>query len=453
MDSKLVGHVLFPLHEWVKGKPTFPWLRRLEKSQWLPPAELRELQWVTLRKHLEFAYAHVPYYRRLLDEHEVPPWRIRSPEDFRRIPYLTRDRLRSSFDDLRARVRLPRVTRRTSGGSTGVPAVVMVDMERMGFGEAVRLRAHRWFGLEPGSREICLWGSPIELTRQDRLRVLRDRLLNSKVLSAFRMSETLMARYGRAITRFAPEKMVCYAHAAYVLAMYLRGAGWRPPSSLRAVFTTAEMLFDFQRRSIQEVFGARVAVEYGAREAGVLASECPSGRLHIPAEGILLEIDEAGPDGLGEIVVTNLHSAAMPIIRYRIGDMGELDSSACPCGRTLPCLKRLEGRRIDFLVTPDGLVMHPQAVVFILREVHPIQEFQIVQEEVDRLSIRIVPDVGFTEATRQAILKRVEQVMGPAVRVEVELTERIEPAPSGKYRFVISKVADSYLSGALRAEA
>ena len=332
MNSTVVGRVLFPLHEWVKGKPTFPWLGRLEKSQWMPPAQLRDLQWVALRKHLEFAYAHVPYYRRLLDEHELPPWRIRSPEDFRRIPYLTRDQLRSSFDDLRARVRLPRVTRRTSGGSTGVPAVVMVDMERMGFGEAVRLRAHRWFGLEPGAREICLWGSPIELTRQDRLRVLRDRLLNSKVLSAFRMSETLMARYGRAITRFAPEKMVCYAHAAYVLATYLRGAGWRPPSNLRAVFTTAEMLFDFQRRAIQEVFGARVAVEYGARDAGVLASECPSGRLHIPAEGILLEVEEAGPDGLGEIVVTNLLSAAMPIIRYRIGDMGELDRARALAG-------------------------------------------------------------------------------------------------------------------------
>jgi phenylacetate-CoA ligase len=451
MYSKVVRHLLFPLHERVKGKPTFPWLRRLEKSQWMPPAQLRELQWVALRKHLEFAYAHVPYYRRLLDEHEVPPWRVQSLEDFGRIPHLTRDQLRSSFDELQARVRLPRVTRRTSGGSTGAPAVVMVDMERMGFGEAVRLRAHRWFGLEPGAREICVWGSPIELTRQDRLRVLRDRLLNSRVLSAFRMSEALMAEYGRAITRFAPEKMVCYAHAAYVLATYLRGTGWRPPSSLRAVFTTAEMLFDFQRRAIQEVFGARAAVEYGARDAGVLASECPSGRLHIPAEGILLEVDDAGPDGLGEIVVTNLLSAAMPIIRYRIGDMGELDPTPCPCGRTLPCLKRLEGRRIDFLVTPEGLVMHPQAVVFILREVHPIQEFQIVQEEVDRLSIRIVPDAGFTETTRRAILERVERVMGPSVRVEVDLTEAIARAPSGKYRFVISKIADEYLSGALKA--
>ena len=257
-----------------------------------------------------------------------------------------------------------------------------------------------------------------------------------------------MARYGRAITRFFPEKMVC-AHAAYVLAMYLRGAGG-PPSSLRAVFTTAEMLFDFQRRTIQEVFGARVAVEYGARDAGVLASECPSGRLLHPGRGHPPGGRRGGARRSGRDRRHEPCSAAMPIIRYRIGDMGELDSSACPCGRTLPCLKRLEGRRIDFLVTPEGLVMHPQAVVFIL-QVHPIQEFQIVQE-VDRLSIRIVPDVGFTEATRQAILKRVEQVMGPAVRVEVELTERIEPRLR-RYRFVISKVADSYLSGALRAEA
>lgn len=447
MNRRLVGRVLFPLHEWLKDKPTFPWLARLEKTQWLPPAELEALQWQRLQEHLRFAYAHTPYYRRLLDEHGLPPERIADMAAFRRLPFLNRDLLRSRFDDLTARADVGKVSRRTSGGSTGEPAIVLVDMNRLGFGEAVRLRAHRWYGLEPGAREVCVWGSPIELTRQDRLRVARDWVLNSRVVSAFQMSEADMTRYGRAIASFRPDKIMAYAHALYVLTQHLAQAGWTPPRGLKAIFTTAEMLFDFQREAITRTFGVPIGVEYGARDAGLMAYECPQRGLHIAAEGIVMEIDNPRPDGLGEIVVTNLHSAAMPIIRYRTGDMGELDLAPCACGRTLPRLKRLEGRRIDFLVAPDGRIMHPQAVVFVLREVHPIREFQIVQEDLEHLHILIVASEGFTDDTRRAILAKVQKVMGPQVAVSIEMVDHIARAPSGKHRFVISKVADRHLDG------
>lgn len=445
MHPRLVRHIVFPLHEWIKSKPTFPWLNRLEKSQWDPPERLAEMQWNRLRYHLQFAYDHVPYYRRLFDDHAVQPAGVQTPDDLRLIPFLTRDLLRSEFDQLKALARLGRITRRTSGGSTGEPVIVLSDMERMGFGEAVRLRAHRWFGLEPGAREVCLWGSPIELRKQDRLRALRDRLLNSRVLSAFHMNETQMATYARTLSRFRPEKIVCYAHAMYILARYLTRIRWTPPPGLRAIFTTAEMLFDFQRAVIQQTFAASVAVEYGARDAGLMANECPNGRLHIAAEGILIEIDGAGPNGLGEIVVTNLYSSAMPIIRYRTGDLGQLDSELCPCGRTLPCLKRLEGRRGDFLVTPDGRVIHPQAIVHVLREAPAIREFQILQEGLDRLTITIVPAEGFTEERRRALLDRVQRFVGDRLSVEIELRDAVSPTTSGKHRHVISKVADEYL--------
>ena len=447
MNRRLVGRVLFPLHEWLKDKPTFSWLARLEQTQWLPPARLAELQWEQLGRHLSFAYANVPYYRQLFDEHGLTPGRITDPTELRRVPFLTRDLLRSRFDDLTARASVGKVSRRTSGGSTGEPAIVLVDMNRLGFGEAVRLRAHRWFGLEPGAREVCVWGSPIELTRQDRLRAARDWVLNSRVVSAFKMSEAEMASYARVISGYRPDKIMAYAHAMYVLTQYLAETGWTPPRGLRAIFTTAEMLFDFQREAITRTFGVPVGVEYGARDAGLMAYECPQRGLHVAAEGIVLEIEGAGPDGLGEIVVTNLHSAAMPIIRYRTGDMGQLDPDPCPCGRTLPRLKRLEGRRIDFLVAPDGRIMHPQAVVFILREVHPIREFQIVQEDLAHLRILIVPSEGFSEETRRAIQAKAERVMGAGVTVDVELTDAIARAPSGKHRFVISKIADRHLDG------
>ena len=351
MDSKLIGHVLFPLHEWVKGKPTF----RGPDGSRRPVAAAGRAPRAAVG-HAEEAPRVRVCTRPLLS---APARRARSAalaypvaRGFPAHSISDAGPARSSFDDLRpvaaAEGHAPHLGR-LDGGASGRHGGHGAN----GLREAVRLRAHRWFGLEPGARDLSL-SSPIELTRQDRLRVLRDRLLNSKVLSAFRMSDTLMARYGRAITRFAPEKMVCYAHAAYVLAMYLRGAGGGrrracgPCSRRRRCSSTSS---DARSRRCSER-GSPSSMEPGTPACWRASARAVG--FYIPAEGILLEVDEAGPDGLGEIVVTNPVSAAMPIIRYRIGDMGELDSSACPCGRTLPCLKRLEGRRIDFLVTRRG---------------------------------------------------------------------------------------------------
>src|SRR3989449_11666791 len=138
----------------------------------------------------------------------------------------------------------------------------------VGFAIALRHRAHRWFGLEPGAGEIVLWGSPIEATRQDRLRNLRDWLINSKLISAFDLGAPALAEYARIITRHRPLRIYGYASAIYLLACFLELEGWRPDWRLHAAFPTAETLFDFQRKTIEAVVGGPVAGEDGARAAG-----------------------------------------------------------------------------------------------------------------------------------------------------------------------------------------
>src|SRR2546430_4404149 len=140
MHPLIVRHVVLPLHERLKRTPTFAWLKHLERTQWMDPAKLRDLQFAELRRHLEFAYRHTRYYRRLFDEHEVPPHRIQSLEDFRKVPVLTRQLLRENFDDLMATgVRLRRVQRVSTGGSTGEPVTLLVDTS-VGFAIALRHR-------------------------------------------------------------------------------------------------------------------------------------------------------------------------------------------------------------------------------------------------------------------------------------------------------------------------
>jgi len=444
----LVNKLIFPIHERLKGKPTHARLRELEKSQWLSPAALREVQFRALRGHLDFAYREVPYYTRLLDEHGLQPARIQSFEDFARIPYLTRDLLRRHLDDLQPRRKLRGVQRMSTGGSTGSPVAIMVDAERAAFTDATRLRAHRWFGVDMGAPEIVLWGSPIETGRQDLLRTLRDRLLNSHLLSAFDLGEATLARYATVLDRRRPRKLFGYASALYLLARYLQSHGHRPgPDSLRVAFTTAEPLFDFQRAAIQSAFGCPAAVEYGSRDAGLIANECPAGGLHIPAEGITVEILQSadGEPGSGEIVVTNAYSFAMPIIRYRTGDVGALAQGPCSCGRGLPRLAAVEGRRTDFLVTPAGRVMHALAAIYILREQAGLREFQLVQERLDWVRVVLVPDHGFAKETPDRVAASLARLLGAGVSVDVEVAADIPRPASGKHRYVISKVADQHL--------
>ena len=445
MNERLVRRVLLPLHDRIKRKPTFERLRALEDTQWLAPAALAEYRMARLQRLLGFAYDHVPYYRALLDERGIKPAAMQSLSDLERLPLLTREVLQGRFEDLRARARLPRVHRRSSGGSTGTPVTVLVDMNRMGMVEAARLRAHGWFGINPGAREAILWGTPARLTRDELVRRVRDWFLNSTVLSAFDMGADALRRHAATLSRLRPAKIYGYASACYLLAAHFQQQRLEPPRGLRAVFTTAEPLYDFQRQTIEDGLGCPVAVEYGCRDGGLVALECPEGGLHIFAESMHVEILDPDTDGRGEIVLTNFDSLAFPIVRYRTGDIGSLDPAPCRCGRTLPKLRSVEGRRTDFLVTPSGRVLHALSAIYILRESPVVREFRIVQDAPDHLSVEIVPVQGFGAADEAALRAQFALVFGADLRVDVLPVEQMPRTVAGKFRYVESRIAPAEL--------
>jgi phenylacetate-CoA ligase len=322
-------------------------------------------------------------------------------------------------------------------------------MDYHGFADAARLRAHRWFGLEPGAREVVLWGSPIELGRQSWWREMRDRLLNSRLISAFDLSTEALAQYTDLIFKYRPKKLYGYASALAYLASHLEKMGRAVESDWpKAIFTTAEPLLPHQRAAIRDGFHCQIATEYGSRDAGLIAHECPRGRLHINAERIIVEIAEDkqfGNPGKGEIVITNLLSSAMPLIRYRTGDIGQLDPSPCECGRGLPLLSYVEGRQTDFLVTPSGKVIHALAIIYVLREIPKVKEFQVTQETINEVVIQVVAESSLSRTERMALVNRAQMALGKDMKITIEQVEEIPRLPSGKFRYVISKVAEERL--------
>ena len=311
MTWSLPRRTAFRCSERLRGRPTFAYWKSLEKTQWLEPDELQHLQFDRLIRHLAFAYARVPYYKKLLDQHGISPRRIQSFEDFQRIPTLTREDLHARFLELRARARFRGVTRLTIGHSTRLPITVLLDRERAGISDAARLRARRWFGVEPGAKGIVLRGQTIDARRHHPLRHLLNRLIGLKELPSGDVGESELSEYAETITRFRPETIHGPPSMLYLLARSLGEGRWRAPGSLKVIVAARELLYDFQRKLIQSVFGCPVSVEWSRGDVGLLANECPEGGLHLFQEGLFLEILGADSHGVGEIVVTNLDSFAL----------------------------------------------------------------------------------------------------------------------------------------------
>jgi phenylacetate-CoA ligase len=158
-----------------------------------------------------------------------------------------------------------------------------------------------------------------------------------------------------------------------------------------------------------------------------------------------VEILDPDVDGRGEIVLTNLDSRAFPILRYRTGDIGALDPTPCPCGRSLPKLRGVEGRRTDFLVTPSGRVLHALSAIYVLRDSPSVREFRVVQDAPDHLLVEIVPSGAFGEAEQAALRAQFVPAFGSDLRVSFEAREEILRTAAGKFRYVESRIAPAVL--------
>ncbi len=336
--------------------------------------------------------------------------------------------------------------RYNTGGSSGSPLIFHFGRWRQASDAAGRMRARRWWGVEPGDPEVYLWGAPVELSKTDVVKTIRDRLINQLVLNAFAMSPARMDGYLDAILAFGPRCLYGYASSVALLAAHARERGRRLRlPSLKVVCTTGEPLYEHQRTLIGEVFGVPVANEFGSRDIGFTAHESPEGQMLLMSESIVLEaLDEAGrpvaPGELGEAVMTGLCSDAQPFIRYRTGDMVRLSPERCRAGRGLHVIAEVVGRRTDFLVRADGTIMHALAGIYVLRATEGVAEFKLIQHGLHEVEVLVVPDGRWQPAAGLAIESGLQQRLGTDVRVTVRTVDAIAPEASGKHRYVVSHV-------------
>lgn len=443
--TSLVADALFPLQERLKRHSTVAMRRALEQSQWWPRQRIETMQLERLRILIEHAQRHVPYFRARFGHAGFSALDLRALDDLARLPLLTKADIRANIESMKSD-RAVRLVRSNTGGSSGQPLTFYLGVERISADVAAKWRATRWWGVDIGDPEMVIWGSPIELGTQDRFRSLRDLLFRTTLISAFDLSADRLSEIVARIRSEKPAMLFGYPSAISMIARHAERSGISLANGgIKVVFVTAERLYPDQREIIARVFACPVANGYGGRDAGFIAHECPSGGMHITAEDVIVEIlDAAGqpvaPGMSGEIVITHLASRDFPLIRYRTGDVGELDDRNCACGRGLPMLREVHGRTTDFVVAADGTAMHGLSVIYVLRELDGIEQFKIIQETRDRTRVLVVPGEGYGPSIASQIEQGLRRRLGERVQVDIELVQRIDPERSGKHRYVVSHV-------------
>jgi phenylacetate-CoA ligase len=451
--QKLVRNVFLPLSLWRAGElAQLRYQREFEQTQFLPPDELRELQRSRLQILLRHAWEQCPFYRERFERAGLEPADIRTLEALRLLPVLEKRDIQGQWDRMVARNWPGRdLIGNQTGGSTGTPIAFFLSRDRKCSRAAATIRHNRWAGWEPGDRAAVIWGAPRDRPADTWRARLRARLLREPFwLDTASLTEATMRRFHAELHRYRPKILQAYARSAVVLARYFRSQGLTVPPA-RSLITSAEVLEPQDRGLLEQVFGCPVFNRYGCREVSVIASECPAhSGLHVMAEGLLVEIvtpkGPAAPGQTGTILITDLLNAAMPLIRYRIGDLGSWASGSCSCGRHLPRLEKVAGRVTDFLVGADGrLVSGVYLATYVVAQRPSLGQVQIHQHRAGHVTYRLCPGPGYdAEADRLYLARATREHLGDGATADIEEVGELLPASSGKFVFSRSTVTPEF---------
>jgi phenylacetate-CoA ligase len=322
------------------------------------------------------------------------------------------------------------------------------DRSHVAASQAAKLRNFRWAGWQPGDAWARLWGSNFDVAPHQQLRGrIWERLTRVRWLSSFELSEADMARYARELAQFQPDLIEAYVNSLFTFCRYLRAHDLVGRIRPRGAIVSAETLYDYQREEIEDVLGCQVFNRYGSREVGDVAHECPSRGMHLNVETVytefLLDGRPAAPEEAAEIIVTPLDLYGMPMLRYRIEDVGSPADGSCACGRSLPLMHIVQGRVQDMIITRSGRHLTGVFFAHLLKQLD-VQRFQVVQDSIDTIDFSIVPGPGFGPVQLAYVERKLNDYTGRELQVRMHLTACIPVSPSGKHRVTISHVRDRY---------
>jgi phenylacetate-CoA ligase len=425
-------------------------LKWIDRVQFMPREEILKIQRDELSKLLLHSYNNVPYYREIFQEISLVEGNRVDLEKFTNIPILTKEIIREKKEKLHSKDKdLRKWYKNTSGGSTGVPVELIQDRNYFQKSCASSVHYKKVLGKDYGEKEVMLWGSERDIFQGSAsLKAsVRNYLYNLVLLNSFMMDEDQMLDYVKKINLVRPVAIWSYVDSAYELAMFIDRNGLEVHSP-RSILVTAGTVYPDIKTYISQVFKSPVYNQYGSREVGDLACECPKQvGLHVFEYFYVFEIlnQDLKPTRtgeIGEVYVTPLINYSMPLIRYRIGDTASwAEKTECACGRFLALINNVHGRITDHFKKKDGTIVHGEYFTHLFYFRPWVRKFQVVQKGHEHVLCFVVKDGQEDKTDMKDIIDKIKLVMGKECNVDFQFVDQITPSKSGKYLYTLSELS------------
>jgi phenylacetate-CoA ligase len=421
-------------------------LQEIRARESFTPAEMAEYRTQQLRKIIDIAAHHVPYYRDLFAKLGLSASDIREPADLRKLPVLEKDMVRANpLQFVDERLDPKRLVKETTTGTTGTPVQVFMTQDTVqrhyAFFDA---RCRFKTGLRPGIDPYVTFGVR-HVVRRERTKPpfwCYNHAGKQLYMSVYHLAPQFLGHYCDELKKRAYQALVGFPSAISTVAKYVL-AEKRRDVHIPLVITSGETLRPEQRAAMEKAFGCRVFDQYGCTEQSIFAAELACGHMHVsPDYGIVEILDAAGnsvaPGQAGQAVCTGFLNDAQIFLRYRMGDVVTWGVNSGDCDCWFPILESLEGRSANAIILADGRKMFRMSAID--SNIPTVKEYQIVQEAVGRFTIYVVPAEGFENSQKEEIVRNFSASVGPA-DVRVQLVNRLQRGPGGKFATVVSKVS------------
>lgn len=444
--DSLLGRLAYTAWDTKEGGIRLDECAKLKQQERWPEHKIKNLQTQKLNQLIKHAYSTSEWYKKIIDSRAIDISKPLTLADLQKFPVTTKIDIRENTHAFISRdYDIKSMPKAKTGGSTGVSLNLFFDERCQKRRNGAQMYADSFSGWKPGMRVAAVWGNPpVPKTYKQKIRAfLLERMI---YLDTMDLNAQSMADFVSRWRNFNPEMIFGHSHSIYIFAKYIidqKITDLRP----KGIVATSMMLLDQERAVIEEAFQCKVNNRYGCEEVGLIAVECEQHKgMHINSSHIILECLDANDQPVkqgeaGKLVITDLNNYGMPLIRYRVEDVGILSERKCSCGRTTPILEKLEGRVADFLKKPDGgQVAGVSLVERTLTKIPGIEQMQLVQEKLHEIIINRVKGIEYTNETDELLIAEFRQVFDQDVSLVINNVEKISQEKSGKYRFSICKI-------------
>lgn len=412
-------------------------LIHLNRQQWASLEQLESIRLTKLKRVLTHAWENSPFYRSIFSAANVHPEDITSISDLQKLPVVTKTSLLSADDSVICRnAQLDKCKTLSTSGSSGQPIRLPFTLQDKDHRVLKELRALTANGYRPTDR-MAVIVAPSDIVKKQQV-FQRFGILRRYYMSVFTEDTELMAK----LHELQPQVLYSYTSTLRILGEGIL-SGKYPPIRPKLLISAAEVMDPSARIILTRAFGVPPNDFYGSMEFGWIAWQCPERYgYHINSDCLILECLRDGrpakPGEEGELVVTNLHSDAAPLIRYATGDTGVISDRKCACGRTLPILERVGGRLADCILLSDGRSVTPYTITCAIEDIPGVRQFQIIQEETGLIRVKLLD--GLETPSLDNVRNAIRRAVGNSTSVVVQIVDSLQNEPNGKFKVVKSLV-------------